>query len=415
MRILVVGSGGREHALTWALSRSGDHSLICAPGNPGMAEIGELFPVEANDIGGLVDLARREEADLVVVGPEVPLVAGLADELRKKGIPCFGPGKDASRLEGSKWFAKDIMHSAGVPTARYKVFTDTSSAMKYMGKDVKEFVIKADGLAAGKGVFLPDESDEACSILDSLFGGRFGESGKRVVIEERLEGKEVSILAICNGTDCVILPPSRDHKRLGDGDSGPNTGGMGAICPPPEIENGFCEKARDEIILPVLKELASRGIDYRGVLYAGLMITNEGLKVIEFNVRFADPETQAVLPMIEIDLADLLDAAARGGSLPREISVKDGYCACVVMASGGYPSSYEKGIPISGLNNIEDATVFHAGTRKTDDGIVTSGGRVLSVVAIGNSLDDALDRTYRELEKIDFEKKYFRKDIGRTV
>ncbi len=415
MRILVVGSGGREHAIFWSLSRSGRHSLFCAPGNPGMAELGVLEPVKADDIKGLVTLARDRNIDLVVVGPEVPLVAGLGDALRAEGISCFGPGLKAARLEGSKWFAKDVMNSAGVPTARSEVFTDTISAMEYMGEDAKGFVIKADGLAAGKGVFLPDGSDEAHSILDNLFGGGLGESGQRVVIEERLMGREVSILAVCSGTDCVILPPSRDHKRLGDGDSGPNTGGMGAICPPPEIEYNFCETARKEIILPVLRELASRGIDYRGVLYAGLMLTDDGPRVLEFNVRFGDPETQAVLPMIEDDLADLFDAAARGGSLPSEVSVKDGCCACVVMASGGYPSFYEKGFLISGLERVEDAVVFHAGTKKTDDGIVTNGGRVLSAVAIGSSLRDALDRTYLELERIEFKKKYFRKDIGRTV
>ncbi len=415
MRILVVGSGGREHAISWSLSRSGKHSLFCAPGNPGMAELGVLEPVKADDIKGLVTLARDRNIDLVVVGPEVPLVAGLGDALRAEGISCFGPGEKAARLEGSKWFAKDVMNSAGVPTAQSKVFTDTDSAMKYMGEDASGFVIKADGLAAGKGVFLPDGSDEARSILDTLFGGRLGESGQRVVIEERLKGREVSILAVCSGTDCVILPPSRDHKRLGDGDSGPNTGGMGAICPPPEIEDNFCETAREEIILPVLRELASRGIDYRGVLYAGLMLTDDGPRVLEFNVRFGDPETQAVLPMIEGDLADLFDVAARGGSLPSEVSVKDGCCACVVMASGGYPSSYEKGFLISGLERVEDAVVFHAGTKKTDNGIVTSGGRVLSVAATGSSMKDALDRTYMELEKIEFKKKYFRKDIGRTI
>ncbi|MCD4847434.1 MAG: phosphoribosylamine--glycine ligase [Candidatus Aegiribacteria sp.] len=415
MRILVVGSGGREHAISWSLSKSGKHSLFCAPGNPGMAELGVLEPVEADNINGLVSLARDRSIDLVVVGPEVPLVSGLGDALRAEGISCFGPGEKAARLEGSKWFAKDVMNSAGVPTARSKVFTDTDSAMEYMGEDASGFVIKADGLAAGKGVFLPDGSDEACTILDFLFGGGLGESGLRVVIEERLKGREVSILAVCSGTDCVILPPSRDHKRLGDGNTGPNTGGMGAICPPPEIEDGFCETVREEIILPVLRELASRGIDYRGVLYAGLMLTDDGPSVLEFNVRFGDPETQAVLPMIEGDLADLFDAAARGGSLPSEVAVKDGCCACVVMASGGYPSSYEKGFLISGLERVEGAVVFHAGTKKTDDGIVTNGGRVLSVVAIGSTLNDALDRTYLELEKIEFKRKYFRNDIGRIV
>ncbi len=415
MTILVVGSGGREHALVWALSRSGDHSLICAPGNPGIAEIAKAFPVKASDIDGLVSLAADEKVDLVVVGPEVPLVAGLADELRGAGVPCFGPGADGAQLEGSKWFAKEIMESAGVPTARGKIFTDTSSAMEYMGEDVKGFVIKADGLAAGKGVFLPDEPDEARSILDSVFGGRFDESGQRVVIEERLEGKEVSILAICSGEECIVLPPSRDHKRLGDSDTGPNTGGMGAICPPPGTGNCSGEHARTLIIQPVLSKLASRGIDFRGVLYAGLMITDDGPKVLEFNVRFGDPETQAVLPMVLDDLGEIFMAAATGGSLPEQITVEKGFCSCVVMASGGYPGTYGKGFPITGLDKIEDAVVFQAGTAMDDRTLVTGGGRVLCVASIGDTLEDSLDRTYRELEKIDFEGKYYRRDIGRTV
>jgi phosphoribosylamine--glycine ligase len=412
VRILVVGSGGREHALTWALSRSGDHSLMCAPGNPGMAEIGELFPVEANDIGGLVDLARREEADLVVVGPEVPLVAGLADELRKEGIPCFGPGKDASRLEGSKWFAKEIMESAGVPSARGEVFSDVASAMEYIGEDACRYVLKVDGLASGKGVFLPDDSVETHGILEELFAGRFGESGVQVVVEERLEGKEVSILAICSGEECVVLPPSRDHKRIGNGDTGPNTGGMGAICPPPELADDFRETVREMIILPVLNELYRRGIDYRGVLYAGLMMTDEGLKVLEFNVRFGDPETQAVLPLLESDLADLCYSAALGRSLPGSLSIRDGACTCVVLASGGYPVSYEKGFIINGIKDVEDAYVFQAGTSLSENEIVTSGGRVLSVAALGATLDESIKKAYSELEKINFSKKYFRKDIG---
>ena len=415
MKILVVGSGGREHALVWALSRSGDHSLLCAPGNPGIAEIAELFPATVSDIDALVNLAADEKVDLVVVGPEVPLVAGLADELRRAGIPCFGPGADGAQLEGSKWFAKEIMESAGVPTAGGKIFSDAASAREYIGEDACRYVIKADGLAAGKGVFLPDNSVEAVGILEELFAGKFGESGVHVVIEERLEGREVSILAICSGQECVILPPSRDHKRLGDGDTGPNTGGMGAVCPPPGTGNCSGEHARTRIILPVLAELASRGIDYRGVLYAGLMITDEGPSVLEFNVRFGDPETQAVLPLVTDDLGELCLAAATGGSLPEHLVLEDGFCSCVVMASGGYPGRYEKGFPITGLDKIEDAVVFHAGTAMEEGRLVTGGGRVLSVASIGDTLEDSLDRTYRELEKIDFKGKYYRKDIGRTV
>ena len=412
MKILVIGSGGREHALAWALSRSGDHSLICAPGNPGMAEIGEIFPVETSDTEGLVTLARKEMVDLVLVGPEAPLVAGLADELRMEGFPCFGPGKDAAMLEGSKWFAKEIMKSAGVPTAKGKIFTDKSSALEYLGRNANRYVLKADGLAAGKGVFLPDDSDEAGSILDNLFEGKPGEHGIRVIIEDRLQGNEVSILAICSGTECVILPPSRDHKRLGDGDTGPNTGGMGAVCPPPGIDSDLCEIARVQIVQPVLAELASRGIDYRGVLYAGLMITEEGPRVLEFNVRFGDPETQAVLPLLESDLAELCYSAALGSSLPASLKVRNGACTCVVLASGGYPVSYEKGYSIEGIEDVNDAYVFQAGTSLSENGIVTSGGRVLGVSALGDSLEESIETAYRELDKISFTDSYFRKDIG---
>jgi len=415
VKILVVGSGGREHALMWALSRKGDHSLTGAPGNPGMAEIGRLFPVKADDVNGLIELTMTENVDLVVVGPEVPLVAGLADELRESGIPCFGPGKAAAMLEGSKWFAKEIMDAAGVPTSKGKVFSDSASAMEYIGDDASRYVLKADGLAAGKGVFLPDDYAEARDILKGLFADKPGESGVRVVIEERLAGREVSILAICSGEDCVILPPSRDHKRLGEGDTGPNTGGMGAVCPPPEIDSNLGELARNRIILPVLSEMASRGIDYRGVLYAGLMLTDDGMKVLEFNVRFGDPETQAVLPLLESDLAELCYNAALGRPLPDSVSLHNGVSACVVLTSGGYPGSYEKGFPITGLDRIEDAIVFHAGTAESNGRIVTAGGRVLSVVSIAENIEESLDTAYREIEKISYTGKYCRNDIGRTV
>jgi len=413
VRILVIGSGGREHALIWALSRSGEHSLLCAPGNPGIADLAELYPVESDDIDSITALAREKKVDLVIVGPEAPLVAGLADELRMEGIPCFGPGKDAARLEGSKWFAKEIMDSAGVPTARGEVFSDLSAAMRYIGEDARSFVLKADGLAAGKGVFLPDDSSEAGEILKQLFAGSLGESGTRVLIEERLNGKEVSILAICSGERCVILPPSRDHKRLGEGDTGPNTGGMGAVCPPPDLDSNLMEIARTQIIQPVLSELASRGIDYRGVLYAGLMITEDGPMVLEFNVRFGDPETQAVLPILDSDLAELCYSASLGQSLPDSLSFRNGACTCVVLSSGGYPASYEKGFVIHGTENVQDALVFQAGTSLSGEGIVTSGGRVLSVAATGDTLKASIEKAYSELEKIRFNKSYFRSDIGK--
>ncbi|OPL17829.1 MAG: phosphoribosylamine--glycine ligase [Candidatus Aegiribacteria sp. MLS_C] len=412
MRILVVGGGGREHALAWALSRSGRHRLMSAPGNPGIASVARLFPVAATDVEGLVDLALEKSIDLVVVGPEAPLVAGLADALRSSGVSCFGPGRDAARLEGSKWFAKEIMDSAGVPTAEGKVFTDTASAMDYIGKDPADFVIKADGLAAGKGVFLPEDIQEARSILAGFFGGDFGNSGLRVVVERRLSGREVSILAVCSGMDCVILPPSRDHKRLGTGDTGPNTGGMGAVCPPPELKDDFAGLARERIVLPVLNELHSRGLDYRGVLYAGLMVTDEGPKVLEFNVRFGDPETQAVMPMLGSDLAELCIAAAEGERLPARCLGRDGACTCVVMASGGYPAAYGKGYPISGLDDVEDVLVFHAGTAENGERLVTAGGRVLGVVGCADDLGSSVEKVYGQVGKIDFEGCYYRTDIG---
>lgn len=412
MRILVVGSGGREHALTWALGRSGEHDLICAPGNPGIGTLARLCPVAASDIEGIVDLAEEQKADLVAVGPEAPLVDGLANSLRARGIPCFGPGSEAAGLEGSKWFAKEIMDAAGVPTAAGEVFTDAQSAMEYMGSNVRDYVIKADGLAAGKGVFLPEGTAEAEETVKSLFSGRLGCAGLKVVVERRLTGREVSVLAICSGEECVMLPPSRDHKRLGEGDTGPNTGGMGAVCPPPELEADFVDTARDDIILPVLRELSVRGIDYRGVLYAGLMVTEDGPKVLEFNVRFGDPETQAVLPLLVSDLAELCATAAAGESLPGRLQVQNGCCTCVVMASGGYPSSYRKGYPITGLEDVTDAYVFHAGTVISDGRLLTAGGRVLGVAAVADSLEDSIEKAYSELNRIRFRDSYYRKDIG---
>jgi phosphoribosylamine--glycine ligase len=368
--------------------------------------------VVADDIGGLTKLAGECRADLVVVGPEAPLVEGLADRLGDEGIPCFGPCREASMLEGSKWFAKEVMLAAGVPTADGQVFHEADRAMEYIGHHADRFVIKADGLAAGKGVFLPEDIAESGEILHGLFSGKLGDSGRHVVVERRLSGREVSILAICSGTECIVLPPSRDHKRLGVGDSGPNTGGMGAVCPPPGLEDGFSMQVRQSVILPVLKELASRGIEYRGVLYAGLILTEEGPKVLEFNVRFGDPETQAVLPMLNDDLAELCMAAASGDSLQSGLDMREGACTCVVMSSGGYPSSYGKGYPISGIDRVDDAMVFHAGTAMSGGTLVTAGGRVLSVAAVADDLDASIAKAYAEIDKIDFKDCYYRNDIG---
>ncbi len=403
MRILVAGSGGREHALAWALHRSGGNEIIVVPGNPGTAGFAE------NIQGDPLQVAMEKKVDLVVVGPEAPLVNGIATDLEKAGIPCFGPSAECARLEGSKWFAKEVMEAAGVKTASGGIFNSFQSAVDYMNDEPEKFVIKADGLAAGKGVFLPETVEEAEKALKGLFS----QSGASVVLEERLSGPEISILAICNGTDAVLLPPSRDHKRVYNEDRGPNTGGMGAVCPPPGVPDGFLDLVKNTVILPVLGEMRNRGLSFRGVLYAGLMLTESGPSVLEFNVRFGDPETQAVLPMVEGDLAGLFLAAARGEEL-HSMEVTPGASACVILASGGYPGNYEKGFEITGLDTV-DCMVFHAGTAEKEGRIVTSGGRVLGVTGSGETLEDALSIVYSNVAKIRFSGKHSRTDIGRTV
>jgi len=404
VKIQVLGGGGREHALAWALYRNGENEVIVVPGNPGTATFARNIP------GDPVSIAVDEKVDLAVVGPEAPLVDGIAGRFAEAGIPCFGPSAECAMLEGSKWFAKEVMTAAGVPTAGGNVFSDPEEAISYIGDSPESFVIKADGLAAGKGVFLPSTAEESSAVLRELFQGAPGAS---VVVEKRLAGREVSVLAVCNGHDAVMLPPSRDHKRAYDGDRGPNTGGMGAVCPPEDIPPGFTEMVRKTVILPVLKELNRRGLEFRGVLYAGLMLTSQGPMVLEFNVRFGDPETQAVLPLIESSLADLFLAAARGEAMdpPR---VRDGASACVILASGGYPGNYPKGLEIRGTQDA-DCLVFHAGTSMKDGRLVTSGGRVLGVTAVASCLDEALTRAYENSEKIEFQGKHMRTDIGRTI
>jgi phosphoribosylamine--glycine ligase len=403
VKILVVGSGGREHALAWALHENGANQVLVSPGNPGTAE----FAI--NLTGDPIEIAVNESVDLVVVGPEVPLVEGITDALEDRGIPCFGPSAQCARLEGSKWFAKEIMAEAGVPTATGKVFTDHASAVDYIGEYPDKFVIKSDGLAAGKGVYLPDTRKESDAIIEELFRDGTG----TVVVEQRLSGREVSVLAVCNGTDAVVLPPSRDHKRAYDGDMGPNTGGMGAVCPPPDVPYDFGDDVLERVILPVLRVMKARGTEYRGVLYAGLMVTEFGYFVLEFNVRFGDPETQAVLPLVQSRISQLFLAAARGEKL-LPVEIRDGASACVVLASGGYPGSYSKGMEITGLEEV-DSLVFQAGTTERDGSLYSSGGRVLGVTALGEDLDEALEKAYRDADRIKFEGKHFRRDIGRTV
>ncbi|HQH79410.1 MAG TPA: phosphoribosylamine--glycine ligase [Synergistaceae bacterium] len=404
MRILVVGGGGREHALAWALHRDGPHSLAVCPGNPGTADIAVNVP------GDPFQAALDTGSDLVVVGPEAPLAAGLGDRLRAAGIPCFGPGADCARLESSKWFAKEIMTAAGVPTARGELFRDRESAMDFMAGAPAEWVVKADGLAGGKGVVLPASMEEARRAVDSLLAGASG----AVVVEERLTGPEVSVMAVCSGDRAVILPPSRDHKRIGEGNTGPNTGGMGAVCPPPGTGRDFSREALDTVFLPVLRELKSRGMDYRGALYAGMMLTPDGPRVLEFNVRFGDPEAQAVLPVIRGGLADLFMSAALGGGLS-EPEAEPGASAVVILASRGYPGPCGTGMPITGLDRVRDVLLFHAGTSIRDGVLVTSGGRVMGITALGENLDRALELCYRAAETVHFDGMTYRRDIGRSL
>jgi len=394
VKVLLVGSGGREHALAWKLSRADDLTeLHAAPGNPGIARLGSCHPVRAEDGEGLLALARALDVDLVVVGPEAPLVAGVADDLRHAGIAVFGPSVGAARIEGSKQFAKDVLRAAGVPTA------ETLSVAR------PPCVVKADGLAAGKGVFV-------CRTQAELDAGLRGASafGGNVVIEELLEGEEVSIHAICDGRHAVALPAAQDFKRLGDGDTGPNTGGMGAYSPFP-IDT---DELLDQVHRPVLHELAERGVAFIGALYAGLMLTDDGPKVLEFNCRFGDPETQVIVPRIEGDLLGLLVGAAAGNLTSNEITVSDEAAVTVGLTAGGYPAASDVGTPIEGIADAEaaGALVFHAGTALHGERLVTNGGRILSVTAVGETVAEARERAYRACDLISFDGMRYRRDIA---
>ncbi len=418
MKVLVIGSGGREHALCWKLAQSRKlEELYCAPGNAGIAQIARCLPIAADNIHDLKEAAKIEEIDLTVVGPEAPLVGGIVDAFQEEGLRIFGPVKAAAQLEGSKAFAKRFMRSQGIPTAAFGVYDDYNEALFALGNYTYPLVIKASGLAAGKGVIICANSSEAENALRQIMAdNRFGEAGSTVVIEEYLRGEEASILAITDGETYFCLTPSQDHKRLLDGDQGPNTGGMGAYAPAPVITPELQERIEREILRPTLHGLESRGIRYTGCLYLGLMITEQGPKVLEYNVRFGDPETQAVLPLLKSDLLEIFHAALEGELYDQKIEFHPGAAACVVLASRGYPGSYEKGKVITGLDKVpDDVVVFHAGTAEKNGEIVTSGGRVLGVTARGNDLKNALDSAYKGADTIQFEGKYFRRDIGKKA
>ena len=417
MKVLLVGSGGREHALASALRRSPSCSeLHCAPGNPGIATIATCHPVAVVDNEGLVQLAIELRCDLVVIGPEVPLVAGLADDLRAAGVAVFGPGARAARLEGSKAFAKDVMRAAGVPTARHLVLTGLDEVEAAIDELGGACVVKADGLAAGKGVVVASGRDEAVEAARSFLSGEaFGEAGATVVAEELLVGEEVSLLALCDGLSAQPLLPARDYKRIGDGDSGPNTGGMGAMAPVPGLTREqaarLCELAHE----PVLLELERRGARFTGCLYAGLMLTDDGPRVLEFNVRFGDPETQAILPLLEGDLAAALHAVAIGAPDTSLVRVADGACVSLVLASAGYPVAPTQGDAIEGVADAagcEGVSVFHSGTALHDGTLVTAGGRVLAISAVGRDLAVARERAYAAADLVQFDGRQLRSDIG---
>lgn len=422
MDILVVGGGGREHAIVRKLKESPRcGKLYCTPGNGGIACDAQCFDVAATDIDGVVALAQKLAVDMVFVAPDDPLVAGMVDALEAAGIAAFGPRKDAAILEGSKVFSKDLMKKYGIPTAGYEVFDDPQAALAYIkAQDSYPAVVKADGLALGKGVLLCDTYEDAQQAIKEIMEDKvFGESGSRVVVEEFLTGPEVSVLAFTDGETIVPMVSAKDHKRALDGDKGLNTGGMGTISPNPYYTEEAADFCMEHIFKPTIAAMAKEGRPFQGCLFFGLMLTPKGPKVIEYNCRFGDPETQVVLPRLKTDLIDIICAVREKRLGELTIEWDDQPCACVVMASGGYPGSYPKGLPITGLSEngqpAGEACVFHAGTKRLDDGtLVTNGGRVLGVTARGATLDDALKNAYAAVDTIHFDNAHYRKDIGRT-
>jgi phosphoribosylamine--glycine ligase len=421
MKILVIGSGGREHALVWKIRQSKlCDKVFCAPGNGGILRDAECIDIKAEDIQRLLEFAKKEKIDLTVVGPEVPLCAGIVDEFEKNQLKVFGPNKSAAQLEGSKVFSKQLMAKYKVPTADFKVFDNPDEAKKYIMTKGAPCVVKADGLAAGKGVVVAKTIEEAQKAVDLMLTQRiFGDAGNKIIVEDCLEGQEASILVITDSKEVIALASAQDHKRVFDNDQGPNTGGMGVYSPAPVVTRELLKEILDKIVYRTIDGLVKEGITYKGVLYAGVMITKNGPMTLEFNVRFGDPETQAILPRLKSDLVEIMLAAGEQKlSRLRTLEWDDRPCVCVVCASGGYPGDYEKNKEILGLEDaagMKDIVVFHAGTKKQGGKILTNGGRVLGVTGLGATIKEAIGRTYQAVEKISFEGMHYRKDIGRRA
>lgn len=420
MKVLVVGGGGREHALVRKIKESKKvDEIFCTPGNGGISYDAKCFDVAATDIDGVVNLAKEIKADLVVVAPDDPLVAGMVDALNEAGFKTFGPRANAAIIEGSKVFSKELMQKYNIPTAEYKVFDNAEEAIDYI-KERNEFptVIKADGLALGKGVIIPENLDDAIAGVKEIMEDKiFGASGNNIVVEEFLTGPEVSVLAFTDGKCVKPMVSSMDHKRALDGDKGLNTGGMGTVSPNPYYTQEVAKECMDKIFIPTINAMNNEGRTFKGCLYFGLMITPKGPKVIEYNCRFGDPETQVVLPRLKTDIVDIFEAIDNETLSDLDVEWSDDACACVIMASGGYPKSYHKGIEITGLSNgqLGGVTVYHAGTKLQDNKLVTSGGRVLGVTALGDTLENALKKSYDAVEKIHFEGAHYRRDIGKRA
>ncbi|MBI2094773.1 MAG: phosphoribosylamine--glycine ligase [Candidatus Omnitrophica bacterium] len=417
MKVLVIGSGGREHAIAWKLSQSPRlEKLYAAPGNAGIAEVAQLVDIAAKDQAGLLKFCKKESVDLVLVGPEAPLTEGIVDRFEKEGLTIFGPTKFAAQLEGSKVFAKTMMKKLSIPTGEFEVFTSAEKAMDYVAKKGIPIVVKVDGLAGGKGVVVAHSLPKAMEAIHlDMVKKVFGKAGEKVVVEECLEGEEASVIGITDGTTVRLFASSQDHKRIFEGDHGPNTGGMGAYSPAPVVTPEIEKEILEKVFMPIAREFRELGHPFKGFLYAGIMVTPQGVRVLEFNVRLGDPETQVLLPRLKNDLLEVLLAAAGGRLSEVKLEWKDEDCVCVVIASQGYPEEYETGKKIAGVSTARenpDIQVFHAGTKQKDGHLVTAGGRVLNVVGSGRGIFEALSKTYHAVDKLFFDKMYYRKDIG---